>query len=496
MSSFLKKPVQEFERDTTLASMGGTDNLSAYAQTLIAVGAAVLCFLLLLGCTICWRLRAWNRRAKARQPSERLSVSFQGTPFGPTSSSSIKYTLDPADLRTGPTFSSVTSSPFLPPSTPDPNEARVKRFSCPDPPSAELLGRRDNLRRSKTLESVEDGPIEESSSVEIDPPRGPLPTVSGGKTTLHFSLFHSAFDHTLTVNILGVSNLPRTFSMESAAFVKVWLLPSHQEAVQTTIRRKSFNPQFNESFKFKSMEREDIDNVHLRFAVYVKQLWDKKDGFVGEVLFPGAEWDRRDVPTTFSRELKSSKTKGEKLRKISSSIDLEELDEKAKSCELFVLLQYQAMSNRMKVLIRKAENLTKKKMSLPVPGTADHYIIVRLLHRGNVKETKETKSASGSSPVWNQPFLFDIPSDQVEDYSLEFVVMRGRIYTRDGVIGSVLIGPAAPPSGVSHWNETLQPRARESARWHTIQPASGKFSPKRKLSKESYTKAEFNFSSN
>jgi len=74
--------------------------------------------------------------------------------------------------------------------------------------------------------------------------------------------------------------------------------------------------------------------------------------------------------------------------------------------------------------------------------------------------------------------------------------MRGRIYTRDGVIGSVLIGPAAPPSGVSHWNETLQPRARESARWHTIQPASGKFSPKRKLSKESYTKAEFNFSSN
>ncbi|CAH1277759.1 SYT2, partial [Branchiostoma lanceolatum] len=289
---------------------------TAYAQTLIAVGAAVLCFLLLLGCTICWRLRAWNRRAKARQPSERLSVSLQGTPFGPTSSSSIKYTLDPADVPASTVFSSVTASPFLPPSTPDPNEARTKRFSCPDPPSAELLGRRDNLRRSRTLESVEDGPIEESSSVE-DPPRGPLPPVSGNKTTLHFSLFHSAFDHTLTVTILGVSNLPRTFSMESAAFVKVWLLPSHQEPVQTTIRRKSFNPQFNESFKFKSTEREDIGGVHIRFAVYVKQLWDKKDGFVGEVLFPGAEWERRDVPTTFSRELKSSKTKGDKLRKVS-----------------------------------------------------------------------------------------------------------------------------------------------------------------------------------
>lgn len=84
--------------------------------------------------------------------------------------------------------------------------------------------------------------------------------------------------------------------------------------------------------------------------------------------------------------------------------------------------------------------------------------------------TKESKTQSGYSPVWNQPFLFDIPSRSVSECTLELVIMRGRLYSKDGVIGRVVIGRQGPKTGVDHWQEMIKPCAREVAKWHNILP--------------------------
>ncbi|XP_028258091.1 synaptotagmin-11-like [Parambassis ranga] len=136
--------------------------------------------------------------------------------------------------------------------------------------------------------------------------------------------------------------------------------------------------------------------------------------------------------------------------------------------QLFILLQYQTLAQRIKVMVRKAENLAKLTR---IPGTPDHYVVINLRQNGKVIATKETKGASGSNPVWNAPFLFDLPPGDITQLplALEFIIMQGRLYTKSSILGRVLVGSDACESGQGHWNEMCSRGQTETARWHTIQ---------------------------
>lgn len=58
--------------------------------------------------------------------------------------------------------------------------------------------------------------------------------------------------------------------------------------------------------------------------------------------------------------------------------------------------------------------------------TTDHYVVINLRQNGNVIGTKETKGTSGPNPVWNAPFLFDLPAGDITELPLvlEFIVMQ------------------------------------------------------------------------
>ena len=99
-----------------------------------------------------------------------------------------------------------------------------------------------------------------------------------------------------------------------------------------------------------------------------------------------------------------------------------------------------------------------------------HYVIVSLLKNKDLVKSQETRTQSGHIPVWNQPFLFDLPGDNVNDYSFDFVVMRGKFRTKDGVVGHVVVGEDSTRDGTKHWKDILSPRPSETVRWHTIMP--------------------------
>ena len=56
----------------------------------------------------------------------------------------------------------------------------------------------------------------------------------------------------------------------------------------------------------------------------------------------------------------------------------------------------------------------------------DHYVIINLRQDGVVVGTKETKGAGSPNPVWNAPFLFDLPPGDITQLPLvlEFIVMQ------------------------------------------------------------------------
>ncbi|XP_058278368.1 uncharacterized protein LOC120758812 [Hirundo rustica] len=168
-----------------------------------------------------------------------------------------------------------------------------------------------------------------------------------------------------------------------------------------------------------------------------------QDSFVGEVLFPCAEasWDPR-APSGYSWELASTKTKLSKHRS-AHGLSCSVLSSPPRAVgQLLLLLQHQAAAGRIKVLLRKAEALGRLSR---MPGPPGHYVIVHLHHDGHIIDTKETKSVSGYSPVWNAPFLFSIPAGDIQQQqlALEFVVMQVRLVS----------APAAPCWAASGWGQ-------------------------------------------
>eukprot|EP00062_Callorhinchus_milii_P002660 gi/632939029/ref/XP_007907361.1/ PREDICTED: synaptotagmin-10-like [Callorhinchus milii] len=291
------------------------------------------------------------------------------------------------------------------------------------------------------------------------------------RPALHFTLFYSAYEVTLTVAVISVANLPKRFGSGCDSYVKVYLLPRFLEPQQTAVHRKSLNPEYRECFQFSGYTLDEVKGFTLRFATYVKEFHSFKDTFVGEVLFPCEQGDwKPDVPSTYIKELTATKTK---LKKCLSSLDVtsstSSFAQPKTLGQIFILLQYQTLANRIKVMIRKAENLGRMTRIL---GSPDHYVIIHLYQDGKIMATKETKTANSCNPVWNAPFLFDIPPGDIESrqLSLEFIVMQSRIYTRNCVLGRLSIGGNAGEMGRMHWKEMCSRGHVESARWHPIYP--------------------------
>ncbi|XP_029431471.1 synaptotagmin-5-like [Rhinatrema bivittatum] len=451
-------------------------------QVLLGVGLALLCFSLLLGCAVCWRrskrrhLTSDGESGCRTQAQEHIVVDISAAvPCQSIVPIKLQYEAMGGGVLEGPngspsSFTSEKSSFNSRASLP--NIAFPPKFSLSTKPKRIIERRRtmsggsvafDEHSRlvSPTLRSL----VRQSRTVP-----GDLSSMKGKRRPLlHFTLSYSQPKATLSVTVIGVSNLSRRFCNSCDSYVKVYLLPKFIEPQRTSVRRKSLNPEFREQFQFGSYSLEELRGFTLRFAVYTRELPSLRDSFVGEVLFPCAQgkWSTEES-SGYSRELSTTKTK---LKKCRSSQDVmgSSLSDPKSLGQLFLLLQYQALANRIKVMVRKAENLGRLTR---IPGAPDHYVVVHLYQDGRLKETKETKPVAGYNPVWNAPFLFHVPAGNIQEQQLsfQFTVIQGRLCKRSCVLGRVLIGPQAPESGLVHWKEMCSRGHVESARWHSLQP--------------------------
>nr|XP_020472773.1 synaptotagmin-4-like isoform X1 [Monopterus albus]XP_020472774.1 synaptotagmin-4-like isoform X1 [Monopterus albus] len=286
---------------------------------------------------------------------------------------------------------------------------------------------------------------------------------------LHFSLLFSSTYGTLVVNILGLSGASQR---RSGVFVRASLPPLCPSPQQISSRRRSLSPDLqSHSFVLQVGSVEELRTCTLSLAVYSRDFSGLREAALGMVELPCEQVDwEPDTTITYTREL--SPTKSKLKKSVSSQETLSH--RKSSVCvpralgQLFILLQYQTLGQRIKVMVRKGENLAKLTR---IPGAPDHYVVINLRQEGKIIGTKETKGASGSNPIWNAPFLFDLPPGDITELPLvlEFIVMQGRLYTKSTVLGHVLIGRNASDAGQAHWKEMCSRGQIETARWHTIQ---------------------------
>lgn len=486
--------------------------LGVHLQIVLAVVLAVLCYSLVVVCILCCRrkkksISSLDKEAVLlspypptvtltpsqfahpiiKQQYEELDGDVLDFPLSKSSSSPSEDDLCALPSDISPTRSpglllsprvSVPvrrlSSPVL--SNPSNKSPVHGRASLPSINKLTLMSRSKRAKDRRSTVSGESFLGSEGSSLNSDPQLkdgAQYGAMSGGsKPTplLHFSLLFSSAYGTLMVNILGVSGTSRK---KSSVFVRASLPPLCPAPQLLPSRRRSFSPELHsQSTVLQVGPIEELRLCTLTLAVYSRDFSGLREAMVGLVEMPCEQMDLTpDTTCTFTREINPTKCKLKKS--VSSQETL--AHRKTSVCvpkvlgQVFLLLQYQSLAQRIKLMVRKADDLAKL---TKIPGTPDHYVVINMRLDGKVIATKETKGASGLSPVWNAPFLFDLPPGDVTELPLlfEFIIMQGRLYTKSSVLGRVLIGSSASEEGRSHWKEVLSRGQIETARWHSIQP--------------------------
>uniref|UniRef100_A0A8C1YST1 C2 domain-containing protein n=2 Tax=Cyprinus carpio TaxID=7962 RepID=A0A8C1YST1_CYPCA len=464
--------------------------LEVHLQMLLAVGLAILCFCLVIGCIVC----CWHQKPRPLDdkeaglslpplPADHVTVTLSPSPSINTLPIKQQYEELDGDVLDSPSFnsSSTPSEDDLSlPSHPVKSRFSLRRLSSPavpykaskpvrsrsSLPSIPKLSLGGKSRRVIDRKSSDNVSFSESSKLNTDSGRYYGSASHKATPSLHFTLHFSPAEGKLTVTVLGLYRGSRKLSGTTvrACLSPICLAPD----LGGPKRRHSLIPEAPEQvFQLQVRSAEELQSCTLRLSVSSRDFSGLRETALGELELPCAEihWEP-DCTVTFNRQLNPARRR---LRKSQSSQDaLGDISAVRFLGQILILLQYQTLAHRMKVMVRKAENLPKLTR---MPGTPDHYVIINLRQDGEVISTKETKGASGANAVWNAPFLLDLPSGDISKLPLllEIIVMQGRLYTKSCILGRVLIGYGGSEAGRQHWGKMCSRPQVETACWHELQ---------------------------
>ena len=102
----------------------------------------------------------------------------------------------------------------------------------------------------------------------------------------------------------------------------------------------------------------------------------------------------------------------------------------------------------------------------------DPYVKVYMLHKHRrLDKWKSTTKKNTLSPVFNEPFEFDMTGMDMRDVCLEIFIMDHDRFRKNDVIGIVYVGLHVPSdSGTSHFNEVLSNLGQQISHWHHLIP--------------------------
>uniref|UniRef100_A0A8C4KN57 Synaptotagmin 7 n=1 Tax=Dromaius novaehollandiae TaxID=8790 RepID=A0A8C4KN57_DRONO len=127
---------------------------------------------------------------------------------------------------------------------------------------------------------------------------------------------------------------------------------------------------------------------------------------------------------------------------------------------------YNFQESTLTVKIMKAQELPAKDFS----GTSDPF--VWLMYKDKRVEKKKTVVMKRClNPVFNESFVFDIPTERLRETTIVITVMDKDRLSRNDVIGKV--GPIylswkSGPGEVKHWKDMIARPRQAVAQWHQL----------------------------
>lgn len=103
----------------------------------------------------------------------------------------------------------------------------------------------------------------------------------------------------------------------------------------------------------------------------------------------------------------------------------------------------------------------------------DPYVKVNMYHgKKRVCKKKTHVKKCSPNPVFNELFVFDLPSDEgLRDTSVELLLMdsdSGNSRSSNTVLGRLVLGTSAAGTPGEHWREICDHPRRQIAKWHGL----------------------------
>ncbi|XP_075464273.1 synaptotagmin-11 isoform X2 [Ascaphus truei] len=254
----------------------------------------------------------------------------------------------------------------------------------------------------------------------------------------------------LVVNIQEAHGLPvmDEHTQGSDPYIKMTILPDKKHRVKTRVLRKTLDPVFDETFTFYGIPYSQLQDLVLHFLVLSFDRF-SRDDIIGEVMVPLAGVD----PSTGKVQLTRDIIK----RNIQKCISRGELQ---------VSLSYQPVAQRMTVVVLKAKHLPR----MDITDFSDPYVKVNVYHgRKRIAKKKTHVKKCTLNPVFNESFIYDIPTDLLPDISIEFLVINFDRTTKNQVVGRLILGAhSITANGIEHWREVCENPRKLIAMWHSL----------------------------
>ncbi|XP_068458360.1 synaptotagmin-7 isoform X4 [Clinocottus analis] len=282
-----------------------------------------------------------------------------------------------------------------------------------------------------------------SPGSEDDDGEGPISEKLG---RIQFSIGYSFQNTTLTVKLLRGQELPaKDFSGTSDPFVKIYLLPDKKHKLETKVKRKNLNPNWNETFLFEGFPYEKVRERTLYLQVLDYDRFSRNDP-IGEVSIPLNKVELGQIKT-FWKELKPCS------------------DGSGRRGDLLLSLCYNPTVNTITVNIIKARNLK----AMDIGGTSDPYVKVWLMHKDKRVEKKKTVTMKRClNPIFNESFPFDVAAHVLRETTIIITVMDKDRLSRNDVIGKIYLSWKSGPAEVKHWKDMLARPRTNVAQWHAL----------------------------
>nr|XP_005992468.1 PREDICTED: synaptotagmin-15 [Latimeria chalumnae] len=250
----------------------------------------------------------------------------------------------------------------------------------------------------------------------------------------------------LLVSLIKARNL-LSFSETCNPFVKIYLLPDERCHLQSKIKHKTKNPQFEERFIFQ-VSCKTLSQRTLKFSIYNVDKC-KKHHLIGHVIFPlKDEFLSEDSKLVIWRDLEA-----------------ENLEPPSEFGNLQFSLGYNEYLGRLTVVVLRAKGLRFQDEQTEI----NTYVKVSLINYNKFIKSKKTAVVHGTpNPVFNETFGFKLNQSQLDTASLSLSVYQNAEEESSHL--RVVIGPYMYARGneLEHWNEMLNKPKELIKKWHVL----------------------------